>query len=82
MGLNYETYRFYESAFVCYQRGIHHPSPQGGVYSDLALGVYRSLLAMGRREDALASLEESARNASTQAVRDRLLAMRNAGSVR
>jgi hypothetical protein len=82
MGLNYETYRFHESAFVCYRRGVLRPSPQRGVYGDLALGVYRSLLAMGRREDALASLEESARNAPTQAVRDQLLALRNAGSVR
>jgi len=78
MGLNYETYRFNESALVCYRRGIQHPSPQRGVYSDLAMGIYRSLLGMGRRDDALASLEETARNAPTQAVRDQLLAMRRA----
>ena len=82
MGLNYETYRSHASALVCYRRGIQHPSPQRGVYSDLALGIYRSLLAMGRRDDALASLEESARNAPTPVVRDRLLAMRRAESAR
>jgi 4-amino-4-deoxy-L-arabinose transferase-like glycosyltransferase len=78
MGLNYETYRFYEHGLTCYRRGFRYPSPQRGVYRDLALGIYRCLLGMGRRDDAIASLEASARNAPSATIREQLLAARRA----
>jgi len=73
MGLNYEAYGFYDNALASYRHGIGYPQLQRGLYGDFALGIYRSLVGMDNREEALEVLKDLERRAPTEAAREMLL---------
>lgn len=72
LGANYEAFRFYEEANVCYDMALGYPLVRPSWFSEIVIGKTRALMALGRAGEAISFLRGIADRAPSAAMRERV----------
>lgn len=71
-GVNYEAFNHYSAAYSCYEAAFRYSLPDPTLLADVAIGMARTLVAMGQRDRAvglLGKMEPAARPGERERIR-------------
>lgn len=73
LGMNYEAFRHYEEAIACYDMAFGYAMARPSWYTEIVFGKTRSLMALGRPDEAVSFLLKAAESAPSARMRERVL---------
>jgi 4-amino-4-deoxy-L-arabinose transferase-like glycosyltransferase len=75
LGVNYEAFKFYEEAIVCYDLAFMYEMARPTWYTEIILGKTRCLMALGRADEAVSFLHAAAERAPSRTMRERIMGL-------
>ena len=75
LGMNYEAFKYFEEAITCYGAALRYGMARPSWYTEIVLGMTRSLMVLGRVDETVSFLTKVAERAPTPEIRARVIGL-------